>query len=307
MLFPSLEEVKELSEEYSVIPVCWEIPADHWSPLQIFAALSQNEKNAFLLESISVPECFSTWSYIGCRPHLGVHVEGETYSISVFENRFPEETGSVSAFVHDLMQKKKSPVLQGAPEFTGGFAGFFAKENPLSGSFYLYDEIIAYHHLRSTAVVMINLHCGTDLAAQYQAAEIRAAEIASAIERFRLQPQYRDDAPPIAVKNERDSLIVTNAPDSLELYRRIRSRFPAPNLFCVKSEGKCTMGSAQQIQKAAVQAGFYGYNGTQKGCVPDLYVQYTEDSARVCCSCKKDEEIVLGLMRSAKLENTSMG
>ncbi len=307
MLFPSLEEVKRLSLEYSVIPVCWEIPADHWSPLQIYAALSKNEENAFLLESISVPECFAAWSYIGSRPHLGVHVQDETYNISVFENHFPAENESASAFVQDLMQKKKSPVLQGMPEFTGGFAGFFANENPLSGSFYLYDEIIAYNHLRSTAVLVINLHSGADLAAQYQAAEIRAAEIASVIERFRLQPQYRDDAPPITAERELNSLLVKNAPDSLELYRRIRSRFPAPCLFCIKSEGKTVMGSAQRIQEGIVQAGFYGYHGIRKGCTPDLYVQYTKDSARVCCSCQKDEEIVLELMRSAKFENTSMG
>ncbi len=306
MLFPTLEEVRQLSERCGVIPVFWEIPADHWSPLQIYAALSQGEEAAFLLESINTPQTWQTWSYIGCRPNLGIRVTDGTNEITAFGSKSTAGSGNTLALVQNLLEAKQSPQFPDMPEFTGGFVGFCNYgDAPLSCEFHLYDELVAYNHLKSTAVIILNLHRGADLGAQYQAAEIRAAEIATNIERFRLAPQYRDDAPPITAAWNGCSAAVTNAPDSFELYRRLRSKAPAPYLFHIRNAVQQCMGvSYQETADFPVNgqlAGFWGYNGLRRTCRSEMTVQYTPDAAYVDCGTREGTEAVLELMRSAKM------
>ena len=53
MLFPTLEEVQQLAAQYSTIPVFYRFPADHLTPISLFAALSEGEENAVLLEGVN--------------------------------------------------------------------------------------------------------------------------------------------------------------------------------------------------------------------------------------------------------------
>ncbi len=304
MLFPTLEEVRRLSAQYNVIPVFWEIPADHWSPLQIYAALLQ-EEHAFLLESIRTPQSWQRWSYIGCSPNLGIRVQDGKPEITAFGST-SAAGGSTLSLVQELLEAKKSPQFPDMPQFTGGFAGCCAKgDAPFDGEFYLYDVLVAYDHLKSTAVLIVNLHCGADLGAQYQAAEIRAAELATKIEQFRLAPQFRDDAPPIAVEQNGCCAAVTNAPDDLELYRRLRSGVPVPYLYHIRNGAQRCMGASQvqapALPESGIAAGFWGYNGERITCSPEIAVRYDTAGAAVECRTPEGTAQVLELMRSAKM------
>lgn len=273
MLFPTLEEVRRLSENYRMIPVFWEIPADHWSPLQVFAAMSQGEEHAFLLESISTPQApWQRWSYIGWNSPFGAPAQ-ELADLPAVSPFFPEK-----------------------PELSGGFLRM------QDGQCRMFPEMAAYDHMRSTLTIMVNLYTGTDIAAQYQAAEIRAAEIASKIEGVRLNPQYRDDEPPIEVQPSEGMTSVTNAPDSFELYRRLRSSRPAPYLYYVKADGAYEMGAADSPD-AGGTVGFYANHGMQRLCTPVISVRYAENRAEIRSADPQETEQVLALMRSAKLEN----
>ena len=313
MLFPSLDEVLKISENYPVIPVLWEIPADDWSPLQIYAALSQMSKHAFLLEGISTPSAFCRWSYIGCDPHLIVRVRNGCNEIHAFGSTSAVGCGNTEHLVREMLNENRSPVFPDMPAFTGGFAGFRRSGDPLSCTIGLYDEIIAYDHLKSTVVIILNLHKGSEIMAQYQAAEIRAAQIAAEIEEFRLAPQYRYDAPPIRVEITKGCAFTEHAPDSFELYRRIRSRFPSPHLCFFREDAErlaasCTL-TAQEQESVQTAAGYKGYNGSGLQIYTEqavLYADVRNCVASVECAKPEDMQIILELMRSAKLENTSM-
>lgn len=313
MLFPSLNKVRTLSESYPVIPVFWEVPADHWSPLQIYAALSHNFEHAFLLEGINTPSAFCRWSYIGCNPHLILRVKNGCSEITAFGSTSAAGCGNTEQLVQDILNGNRSRVFPDMPAFTGGFAGFCRTGDPLSCTLGLYDEIIAYDHLKSTAVIILNLHTGSDITAQYQAAEIRAAQLAAEIEGFRLAPQYRDDAPPIRVEMAQKRASVEHAPDSFELYRRIRSRFPSPHLCFFREDAErlaasCTL-TAQRQEAEQTAAGYRGYNGSilQLHTQQEVYYSDAQNSiALIECAKPEDMQSILELMRSAKLENTSM-
>lgn len=314
MLFPSFEEVQKLSETYSTIPVFWEIAADHWSPLQMFAALAQDSENAFLLESISTPKSWQAWSYIGSAPHLGIRVTDGKSEITAFGSTSAADCSGTMKLAQEIMEARKSPQFAQLPEFTGGFAGFCTRQDAehdgLSCEFHLYDEIVAYNHLKSTAVIILNLHKGAELSAQYHAAEIRAAELAAKIEAFRLKPQYRDDEPPLTVQQEAHGMFsVAHAPNSFELYRRMRSRFPASYLCYVKQGDRQLAASSEvltdNLHQNGTIAGFWSNNGIRRTCCAEKAVQFqnTWDSrASVECRNAEDAQTILTLMKSAKAE-----
>ncbi len=310
MLFPTLQEVKKLSDQYSTIPVFWEIPADHWSPLQIYAALAQGEEYAFLLESVNTPEHWQSWSYIGAGSELGLHEPADGACAYHFMTPMGETQIYTIAAEHaafNMLRDMDSPKYERMPEFTGGFVSAPCGKN-CTRVYRFYQELVAYNHLKSTAVIVLNLHRGADLAAQYQAAEVRAAEIAAKIERYRLSPQYRDDEPPVEVQMQGTVMHVHNAPDSFELYRRIRYGYPAPNLFYVKHGTEQLAGmSRREVQTPRAWefsgVGFGCGNDVFKYCIPEIAVHYLEDHAEIIAASSEDGEKVLELMRSAKQEN----
>ena len=52
MLYPTLNEVTELLNEYKVTPVFCEVLSDTCTPIHIYNALESKEENCFMLESV---------------------------------------------------------------------------------------------------------------------------------------------------------------------------------------------------------------------------------------------------------------
>ena len=52
MLYPTIEEVKGLLEDYQEVPVFYEVLADCCTPIHIFSALQDLSENCFILESV---------------------------------------------------------------------------------------------------------------------------------------------------------------------------------------------------------------------------------------------------------------
>lgn len=310
MLYPSLEKVRELMETNHMVSVHWEIPADHWSPLQIYAALSRNAESAFLLEHINTPQSWKPYSYIGIGSPLALHMPAEdTYRYVTPSGKSELFHTDVQNAVADVCRMCQSPYYPDYPEFSGGLVCAPCGEG-LYYAYQLFEEIVAYDHLRSHAVIIVNIHKGSDIAAQYQAAEIRAAEIAAQIEAFRLSPQYRDDAPPIVPTEEEHSIHVLNPPDSLELYRRMRSRYAGPNLFCMKNGTEQLVGVAG-TEMSGEDSGndrlrMQCFSGANDAFAPEVMIRYMDGFARIQCRHPRYAAEILELMRSAKHENTSI-
>jgi anthranilate synthase component 1 len=133
---------------------------------------------------------------------------------------------------------------------------------------------VAYDHLSSNAIVIVNLHAGANLEEQYQAAEIYAAEIAARIDSYHCCGQKKDEEPPITVKSNvsRDEYMemvetakryikagdifqvvlsqrfeIDNPPDSFEVYRRLRATNPSPYLYYFKAKDYEIAGASPEL------------------------------------------------------------
>ncbi len=320
MLYPTLAGVKNMAEHCRIIPVFWEIPADHWSPLQIFAALSADEDDAILLESVNTPgREWQSWSYVGFASGLRFAVKNGKGVVSAFGSESVIPYNSLKQTAEQFLRQQQSTEFVRYPLLTSGFAGAYRKLELTSiqeYEFSMYDTLVAYDHVKSTAIIIQNLHTGSELAAQYQAAEIRAAEIAAKIERFRLSPQSQEDTPPMQTEwADEKTLAVDNAPDSFEVYRRLRSRFPSPYLFYVKRGMECAFGAGNTLTEETDSdcniAGFWDQKGIRKTCLAEQFVacrtwENGDRTAMIECRNPEDAETIAELMRSAKLENTDM-
>src|SRR5207237_3795468 len=58
----------ELRQQYDIVPVVRELAADTLTPLAAFAALSPDDAEAFLFESVERGENLGRYSFIGCEP-----------------------------------------------------------------------------------------------------------------------------------------------------------------------------------------------------------------------------------------------
>ena len=71
-MYPSLEEVKKIavSGEYRRIPVCRELYADRYTPVEVLRTLRGSSRHCYLLESASQTESWGRYSFLGCHPTL---------------------------------------------------------------------------------------------------------------------------------------------------------------------------------------------------------------------------------------------
>ncbi len=291
MLFPSLEEVRKLSEKYTAIPVFFIFPADHRTPVSIYTALAEGEENAFLLESVNNGSQWDRYSFIGFHPVQEIRAEGA--QMQILRNGVRETVTEQKPFqkLQKILNERVSPKFEDLPYFTGGLIGYFAYDavrytekkliNVPEDDIHMpdihlfdYDELVAYDHLNSNAIVMINLHKGENLEEQYQKAENRAVEIAAKIDGYHCRGQYRDDEPAIRVgsnvtKEAYISMVnqakeqirageifqvvlsqrfeIENPPDSFEVYRRLRATNPSPYLYYFKTKDYEISGASPEL------------------------------------------------------------
>ena len=125
MLRPSLEEVKALAKQYNTIPVFYEFSADNQTPLNIYRAFSQESRNSFILESVSNGVQWDRYSFVGFSPKEEIRITGNTAEIRSGEKSETFEVAHPIAFLKERMAAYHSPVLEGAPNFTGGLIGYF--------------------------------------------------------------------------------------------------------------------------------------------------------------------------------------
>ncbi|MDF2567993.1 MAG: trpE, partial [Oscillospiraceae bacterium] len=76
MLYPSIQEVKDLMKEYKTVPVFYELLIDSCTPIHIFNALKETCENCFILESVDNSNQWGRYSFIGINPKMEITVKG---------------------------------------------------------------------------------------------------------------------------------------------------------------------------------------------------------------------------------------
>lgn len=176
-MYPELEEVKALarSGDYGRIPVCRELYADRFTPVEVMRTLRAAGKHCFLLESAENNQRWGRYSFLGYEPALELTCndgklrireavgDGETRERT-------EETDHPGTAIRAVLSEHKSPKIKGMPPFCGGLVGYFSydyfkyAEPKLRGGeeagdfrdvdLMLFDKVIAFDHYRQKLMLI---------------------------------------------------------------------------------------------------------------------------------------------------------
>ena len=218
MLYPTIDDVQSLLNDYPVVPVFYEALADTFTPIHIFDALQQDEETCFILESVDNRSQWGRYSFIGVRPKMELRIENGT-AVKITENG-EEHTPftDLAAFLSGVMKDYQSPSFPNKPKMTGGLIGYFSydtvrymeptlKNVPEDDlklpdcDLFLYDEIVAFDHLSNKTVVILNIRRGEDVKAQYQQCELRAKALVLKIKNYQPSIPKKSAKPAMAVRS----------------------------------------------------------------------------------------------------------
>ena len=137
-MYPSLEEVKKIaaSGDYRRVPVCRELYADRFTPVEVMRTLRAASRHCYLLESAENNQKWGRYSILGYEPVLeltcadgklrirreeeGEHIAEE---FAVHEEQQVTHPGKL---IREILAKYRSPKVEGMPPFTGGMVGYFS-------------------------------------------------------------------------------------------------------------------------------------------------------------------------------------
>ncbi len=173
MYKPGLEEARNLSEGYTVIPVSREIFADIKTPIAVLQNIKAISSRYYLLESVESGEKWGRYSFLGFNPVVELKCKDGLLEVKghVTVNI---KTKDPNSFIREILKEYKSPKLDFLPPFTGGFVGYFAYDYikysepvlKLDGfddakfndvDLMLFDRVIAFDHFRQKIILMINI------------------------------------------------------------------------------------------------------------------------------------------------------
>jgi anthranilate synthase component 1 len=184
-LTPSLEEVRALAREHTLVPLRHTFIADCETPVSAYLKL-RGDGPSFLLESAEQGQRVGRWSFLGFRPRAVIRLERG------------EHPDPYAAVAEELARYRIAP-LEGLPPFAGGAVGMFGydlvrsaepsvgKPNPDDVgtpelAVMVTDVLLAFDHLRHEVTVLANVIAEGEVDTAYEEA---AAAIADVRERLR--------------------------------------------------------------------------------------------------------------------------
>ena len=192
------DDFQDLASRCVTVPVYKRILADLLTPVAAWVHLSQKTQYAFLLESVEKGNQYARYSYVGINPQkILMHKDGKT---TISQN---DQCTTVDTPFLDLLREYQSQYnmekLPGIPSFTGGLVGYLGYEtiawvedipiheysalNVPDSVFMLFEDMIAFDHLKGTALVIsnVNVDKDRDLKEQFDAAHFRVDAIGESL------------------------------------------------------------------------------------------------------------------------------
>ena len=127
MLFPSINEVRDLFENYNTVPVFYELLMDAYTPIQLFNCLHEAYDDCFILESVDNKDKWGRYSYVGIDPKADFTLRNHEFTVKYKGEA--EKTIKVENpidYLSQIVEEHKSPRFNNYPKLTGGLIGFFA-------------------------------------------------------------------------------------------------------------------------------------------------------------------------------------
>jgi anthranilate synthase component 1 len=179
-LSPSLEEVRELAREHTLVPLRHTFVADTETPVSAYLKL-RGDGPSFLLESAEQGQRVGRWSFLGFRPRAVIRMnlgdkpdpyalvakQLDRYRIAPLERLPPFAGGAVGMFGYDLVRSAEPTVGEPNPDELG------VPDLALMIS----DLLLAFDHLRHEVTVLANVFAEDDLERSYDEAAAAIAEV----------------------------------------------------------------------------------------------------------------------------------
>jgi anthranilate synthase component 1 len=179
-LTPSLEEVRRLARDHSLVPLRHTFIADCETPVSAYLKL-RGEGPSFLLESAEQGQQVGRWSFLGFRPR------------SVIRSARGEHPDPYRLVDEELARYRIAP-LDGLPPFAGGAVGMFGYDlarsaEPTIGepnldetgmpelAVMVTDVLLAFDHLRHEVTILANVVAENDVERAYEEAATAIADV----------------------------------------------------------------------------------------------------------------------------------
>ncbi len=179
-LTPSLEEVRRLAKDHSLVPLRHTFIADCETPVSAYLKL-RGDGPSFLLESAEQGQQVGRWSFLGFRPRAVIR-------LARGEHRDPYR------LVDEELGRYRLAPLDGLPPFAGGAVGMFGYDlarsaEPTIGdpnpddtgmpelAVMVTDLLLAFDHLRHEVTVLANVVAEGDVERAYGEAAAAIAEV----------------------------------------------------------------------------------------------------------------------------------
>jgi anthranilate synthase component I len=177
---PSLEEVRALARDHTLVPLRHTFVADTETPVSAYLKL-RGDGPSFLLESAEQGQRVGRWSFLGVRPRT---------TIRMALGDHPDPYGAVA----DELGRYEIAPLEGLPPFAGGAVGLFGYDlvrsaEPSVGepngddvgvpdlAVMVTDLLLAFDHLRHEVTVLANVFAGDDVDDAYAQAVDAIADV----------------------------------------------------------------------------------------------------------------------------------
>lgn len=174
MFTPTLDEVREYANHYSMIPLIKTIHADMETPIRLYSRIKE-APYSFLLESVEGGVRWSRYSIIGTKPFQVIKGNGDSLTVIRGNTAETIRTHEPFALLKRWMDDMRSPSIEGLPPFLGGVIGYVGYEavrfleprRPVTKTvnekraydFHLMwlDRVMVYDHLKQHLLFVKNL------------------------------------------------------------------------------------------------------------------------------------------------------
>jgi anthranilate synthase component 1 len=273
---PSLDEVRTLARDFSVVPLRHTFIDDCETPVSAYLKL-RGDGPSFLLESAEQGQRVGRWSFLGVQPRTTIRLDQGVLTVGGQVREFDDPYAAVAA---ELERYTPAP-LPDLPPFTGGAVGLFGYDlvryaEPSVGdpnpdeigvpemALMVSDVIVAFDHFKHETTILANAFTGpgTDVAAAYTAAVDAIADVrerlAGPLPRVRAQerdmPRFEsnlgDDGYAAAVERVKEYIRAgdayqvvpsqrwsADAPvEAFSIYRGLRNVNPSPYMYFLDFE-----------------------------------------------------------------------
>ena len=286
----TFKEFEKLSRNIRTVQVYKKVLADLLTPVSAWVYLSQTSKYGFLLESVEKGNQYSRYSYVGINPKkIFAHENGESV---IYEHGMRKVIDqSFIDVIREEQSHYKTEKIPGIPSFTGGLVGYLGYESvswfeniPVhkhseidvpESVFMLFEDMIAFDHLKGTALVIANINIDkeTDLKEQFDSANRRIDALGEKLHAYadyqtpvqftksKVSSNFTQKKFESAVVKAKDYIINGDIfqlvlsqrfkrktkVEPVNLYRSLRTINPSPYMFHVKINDFDIIGASPEI------------------------------------------------------------